>query len=50
MSILFTMRIKSAAWDNLKRANDELLSKARSAGCISSKVYRSEEIQATCSL
>jgi heme-degrading monooxygenase HmoA len=45
--ILFTMRIKTANWDNLKRANDELfgalIERAREAGLISSKVYRSEE-------
>ena len=44
--ILFTMRIKTANWDRLKKANDEvfggLLDKAREAGLISSKVYRSE--------
>ena len=45
--ILFTMRIKTARWENLKRANDEvfgeLLDRAREAGLLSSKVYRSEE-------
>ena len=44
--ILFTMRIKSANWDRLKQANDEvfgaLIDEAREAGLISSKVYRSE--------
>ena len=44
--ILFTMRIKTADWDKLKRANDEvfggLIDEARQAGLISSKVYRSE--------
>ena len=46
LPILFTMRIKTARWENLKRANDEvfgeLLKKAQEAGLISSKVYRSE--------
>lgn len=45
--ILFTMRIETANWDNLKRGNDELfgalIERAREAGLISSKVYRSEE-------
>ena len=44
--ILFTMRIKTADWDKLKQANDEvfggLIDEARQAGLISSKVYRSE--------
>ena len=44
--ILFTMRIKAARWESLKRANDEvfgeLIDEAREAGLISSKVYRSE--------
>ena len=44
--ILFTMRIKTAKWENLKKANDEVLAevmdKAREFGLISSKVYRSE--------
>ena len=45
--ILFTMRVKTAQWENLKRANDEvfgkLIDEAREAGLISSKVYQSEE-------
>ena len=45
--IFFTMRIKTANWEKLRRANDEvfgeLLDKAREAGLISSKVYRNEE-------
>ena len=45
--IMFTMRIKSAQWDKLKRANDEVfggvIDHARENGLISSKVYRSEQ-------
>ena len=45
-SILFTMRIKTDNWENMKRANDqvfgELLEKAMESGLVSSKVYRSE--------
>ena len=40
------MRVATAKWENLKKANDEvfggLIEKARAAGILSSKVYPSE--------
>ena len=45
-SILYTMRIKTAKWEALKAANDNVLGAmiddAKTAGMISNRVYRNE--------